>query len=128
MQQIKLAFSPVTAQQTCLIAQPSPNFLALEGSPHKKPSWLHLLNVDFSAVPAADAEPFLARDPGIDEDPNAVGYDSDATASDVAWSESDEIDANLTSDAAGMSEGNEEPMMPDVEEEVDDAEFLEGWE
>ena len=85
-------------------------------------------NVDFSAVPAADAEPFLARDPEIDEHPNAVGYDSDATASDVAWSESDEIDANLTSDAAGMSEGNEEPMMPDVEEEVDDAEFLEGWE
>ena len=68
----------------------------------------------------------LAADPEVDADPNAVGYDSDATTSEAAWRESDALDTAVSTSEAVNPQDNVQPVLPEADA-VDDNAFLEGW-
>ena len=63
--------------------------------------------------------------PDVDADPNAVGYDSDATASEAAWSESDALATAVSTSEAVYSQDNMQPVLPEADA-ADDNAFLEG--
>ena len=68
----------------------------------------------------------LAADPEVDGDPNAVGYDSEATASEAAWSEINALDNAASTLEAVQPQDDLQPVLPEAKA-ADDQAFLEGW-